>query len=247
MNNSKTTTSIKCPYCDDTTANMAGFSMHLRGKHPDKWKGNTGDSVPANWDGPEFKGEYYIRKMKGLIKPRTKPMAVVRKGQKKPPIHSPCPFCDYITNHPPGLAHHIKAHHRDQWKGNLKSTMESVRGTYLPATRQGRKPLTGLSPERMKHLADRRDYERKRRAMLKAKGLTAAGKPFKSAYKRRPVAEDLYLSEEEQITPIREIWVKVSDENLSRILFILGGDTMVRVTKKESQKENKQPTKWHIA
>jgi hypothetical protein len=46
-----------------------------------------------------------------------------RRGSKKRPIYQDCPFCDYRSNHPPGLAHHIKATHPQHWKGNLGASL----------------------------------------------------------------------------------------------------------------------------
>jgi hypothetical protein len=51
------------------------------------------------------------------------PRIYARKGEKKAPVPQDCPWCDYHSIHPPGLAYHIKGNHPQHWKGKLGPTL----------------------------------------------------------------------------------------------------------------------------
>lgn len=144
---------MKCPYCEQTKQNEAGLSAHVRHMHPDKWKGTLRESLPVTYN---------------LVK---------SKGYKKPKIHNKCLWCKYTSDHPPGLARHIKCTHPTHWKGNLGSSL-------------GREPSRAWKKEDMDErryrlkLADQARY----RARNIAKGLTAGGKPRKQQLRKSYLA-----------------------------------------------------------
>jgi hypothetical protein len=111
---------INCEFCEVKSRSQSGMAMHVRAQHKDKWNKSLTGTFSAGFDmGTREPGTYYIPT--GEQKKR-KP-AVVGKGEKKPEIHQDCPWCDYKSKHPPGLSHHIRAHHPKKWKGRLSITL----------------------------------------------------------------------------------------------------------------------------
>jgi hypothetical protein len=111
---------INCEYCETKARSQSGMAMHVRRHHKDKWKGSVKASFSEGFDmGQREPGTYHIP----TSEQRKRKPAVVGKGETKPPIHQDCPWCDYKSKHPPGLAHHIRSVHPKKWKGRLSITL----------------------------------------------------------------------------------------------------------------------------
>jgi hypothetical protein len=111
---------INCEYCETKSRSQSGMAMHLRANHKDQWKGSVKASFSEGFDiGQREPGTYHVP----TSEQRKRKPAVVGKGEKKPPINQECPWCDYKSIHPPGLAHHIKGVHPKKWKGRLSVTL----------------------------------------------------------------------------------------------------------------------------
>lgn len=172
MNNETTATLIKCPYCAKEVKGMSALSAHLRTMHAEKWKGNTGASLPANWKGPEFKGAYIPKTTRGIKN--------TRKGVPKKPIKNKCPYCSYTNYHPPGMARHIQANHPDQWKGNLGESMGRE-----PSRKWKGMDKSVIDRNRQLQLEARRKYQQKLRDRYYREGRNSKGEMMPPDWKPR--------------------------------------------------------------
>jgi len=121
-------------------------------------------------------------------------------GTKKKRIRQDCPFCDYKSEHPPGLAHHIKGTHPEHWKGNLGESLggtpsrawknrKAQRKAWDDRYRAKRKLaqgsryenwLSSRQPKSREQLrATRRAYQKRLREQRRAQGLNTKGEPYK--------------------------------------------------------------------
>lgn len=126
--------------------------------------------------------------------------AAVGKGKTKPPFPQDCPFCDYHSTHPPGLARHIAANHPEHWKGNLGESLggtpsrawknrKAQRKAWDDRYRAKRKLaqgsryenwLSSRQPKSKEQLrATRRAYQKRLREQRRAQGLNTKGEPYK--------------------------------------------------------------------
>jgi hypothetical protein len=59
----------KCPFCGHESRRAQGLAAHLKGRHPDKWKGNMGDTLgigPSRKWAPSERGRKLTRGQKWL-------------------------------------------------------------------------------------------------------------------------------------------------------------------------------------
>ena len=165
---------LKCAYCIVTAKNEAGLSAHVRRVHPGRWRKTLKDSLPPGFN-------------MGTPEPRKVP-AVAKRGGKKQPIKSDCPWCKFTSNHPPALARHIQGAHPDRWKHTLRKSL-------------GHK-VTETDKAAEIRRAKQRVHNANMRARYVAQGLTATGKPRKRARKKAYVPKQPDVSGR---IPVREL------------------------------------------
>jgi len=167
---------LKCAYCIVTAKNEAGLSAHVRRVHPGRWRKTLKDSLPPGFN---------------MGTPERIVPAVAKRGHKKQPIKSDCPWCKFTSTHPPALARHIKGEHFQRWKGTLRASL-------------GHKVTEDDKAAEIKR-AKQRVYNANMRARYVAQGLTATGKPRKRARKKAYVPKQPDVSER---IPVRELPLK---------------------------------------
>ena len=167
----------RCSFCTWKTNHPPALAGHIKGNHPEKWRGTVaasrGDAdrslSPKERDRAqmrEYNRNYRARMRKtgsAALNPRFNSVALAS-------FEQPCLFCnDYESNNSMALAAHIRMAHKTKWRKNLETTLGPKGAKFLAAVAEARQEMARQRS---------RDYYTKQR---KAAKKTAA----------RPVAEQV--------------------------------------------------------
>lgn len=84
----------KCPFCGHQSGRAQGLAAHLKGAHPDKWKGNMGDTLGIGPSRKWAKSERGLTRSQKWLKSRKKTLrAGENNSHEARAFINHCPVC----------------------------------------------------------------------------------------------------------------------------------------------------------